>query len=82
MTMLEAILSAVETGRLGQPFTAPDVAQALAELRYAWGSFHMALSRYSRPGPFQPDPPLRRVGPGQYTVALSAAAALSQRRGR
>lgn len=67
MTIIEAIQAAVESGRLQEPFTVADVAATLKE--YQYGSLQAALSRYSRLGRRPSDPPLRRIGPGQYRLA-------------
>lgn len=69
MTILEAILEAVEAGRLQEPFSANDVAEALQGHHYSRGSIGATLASYSRQGPDQPNPPLRRVARGQYRLA-------------
>ena len=69
MTILEAIRAAVVAGRLEQPFSAKDVAEALREHLYSRGSIAVTLARYSRQGSAQPNPPLRRIVRGQYRLA-------------
>ena len=69
MTILEAIRAAVEAGRLQQPFSAENAAEALREHLYSRGSIAVTLARYSRPTPAQPNPPLRRIARGQYRLA-------------
>ena len=80
MTILQGIRAAVKAGRLQQPFTAQDVAEALRGHHYSRGSFHGILARYSRHGPTQPNPPLRRVAPGQYRLAGRAYTPADPRR--
>ncbi len=69
MSILEAIRAAVKAGRLEQPFSAEGVAEALREHLYSRGSIAVILARYSRPGPAQPNPPLRRSARGLYQLA-------------
>ncbi len=83
MTILEAIRAAVEAGRLQQPFRAEDAAEALREHHYSRGSIAVTLASYSRRGPRQPNPSLRRVARGQYRLATKNPASNPPRgRGR
>jgi hypothetical protein len=72
VTILEAIRRAVGDGRLREPFGLGDVAAALRDHFYYYGSLAAALSRYSRPGVSHAGQPLRRVGPGKYCLAGSS----------
>jgi hypothetical protein len=74
MTILNAIRAAVEGGRLQEPFSAKDVAEALRDLHFSAGSIPASLAQYSRRRPNQPDPPLRRLAPGQYRLAFRTSA--------
>ena len=65
MTILQAIRAAVETGKLQEPFTARDVAAALEEHHFSYGSLQASLTRYSRR---RPDPPMRQVARGRYQL--------------
>lgn len=69
MTILEAICAAVEEGTLRQPFTAKDLVAGLRDSYYSYGSLAASLERYSGRGVTQAEPPLRRVGRGQYRLA-------------
>ncbi len=73
MTIIEAIQSAVEAGKLREPFTLQEVAAVIKE--YVYGSLQAALSRHSRQGRKRLDPPLCRLGPGLYCLAQKPAKA-------
>ncbi len=66
MTILQAIRAAVEAGKLQEPFTAREVAAALEEHHFSYGSLQASLARYSRR---TPDPPMRQVARGRYRLA-------------
>ncbi len=70
MTILQAICAAVEAGKLQEPFTAGDVAAALEEHHFSYGSLQASLARYSRR---RPDPPMRQVARGRYRLASREA---------
>ncbi len=69
MTILQAIRAAVDAGTLQEPFTARDVAAAVKEHHFSYGSLHASLAHYSRGGP---DRPLRRVARGTYRLGRPA----------
>ena len=66
MTFLQAIRDAVEAGTLQEPFRVRDVAAALQEHHFSYGTLQAELSRYSRQALA---PALRRVGRGLYRLA-------------
>ncbi len=72
MTIIKAIQAAVAAGKLQEPFTLPEVAATISP-DYQYGSIQAALSRYSSRRRNQADPPLTRVGPGQYRLACRPA---------
>ncbi len=74
MTILDGVREAVTKGQLQERFSAKEVLEALRKHHFSLGSIAVTLARYSRPRPNQPDPPLRRVGPGQYKLASLTAA--------
>jgi hypothetical protein len=69
-----------ERRQLEQPFSAKDVVQAVRKHHFSRGSIGVTLARYSRRQPNKPDPPLRRIAPGQYRLARTAASAPSRAR--
>jgi hypothetical protein len=71
MTIIEAIQAAVAFGTLREPFAVADVAAVIKE--YQYGSIQAALSRYSRGGGGQAEPPLTRIEPGRYCLTRAPA---------